>query len=224
MRKPKEPRVTQVVDNEGRRPRIRRARGERGSVLVEAAFITPVLFFLLFSILEFGTAFRDYLAVANTTRDGARAASVFGNDSSADFDILQSVADASNVIDRRDIQQIVVYKATGPNSVVPTACTTSTVGIVNTCNVYSAGALDLAESEFGCRSDRNLDRYWCPTATTATSPAQTGRKVAMSGTNGPPDYVGVWVKVNHTWLTGLFGRNLTFTDSTVMRMEPQAAS
>lgn len=216
--------MTKAVHNVGRRPRTRRARGERGSVLVEAAFITPVLFFLLFSILEFGTAFRDYLAVANTTRDGARAASVFGNDSSADFDILQSIADAGNVIDRRDIQKIVIYKATGPNTPVPTACTTATVGIVDVCNVYSATALDLAETEFGCRADRNLDKYWCPTATTATSPAQTGRKVAMSGANGPPDYIGVWVQVNHTWLTGLFGRNLTFTDSTVMRMEPQAAS
>ena len=210
-------------DNAGRGRRSRRARGERGSVLVEAAFITPVLFFLLFSILEFGTAFRDYLAVANTTRDGSRAASVFGNDSSADFDTLQAIADASNVIDRRDIQRIVIYKATGPNTPVPTACTTATVGIVNTCNVYSANALDLAESEFGCRSDRNLDRYWCPTATSSTSPAQTGRKVAVSGTNGPPDYVGVWIKVNHNWLTGLFGRNLVLTDSTVMRMEPQSA-
>jgi hypothetical protein len=218
--------VTKAVENIGRRRRVRRARGERGSVLVEAAFITPVLFFLLFSVLEFGMAFRDYLAVANTTRDGARAASVFGNDSSADFDILQSIADSSNVINRRDIQRIVVYKASGPNTPVPTICTTAAPGSqgIGVCNIYTASALDLAESEFGCRSDRNLDKFWCPTATTSTTPTQSGRKVAMTGTNGPPDYIGVWIKVNHTWVTGLFGRSLTFTDSTVMRMEPQAAS
>lgn len=180
-------------------------------MLVEAAFITPVLFFLLFSILEFGMAFRDYLAVANTTRDGARAASVYGNDSSADFEILQTVADASNVIDRRDIERIVVFEATGPNSVVPTSCANGTPG--STCNVYTAAALDLAETEFGCRTDRNLDRYWCPTS----------RKTALAGTNGPPDYVGVWIKVNHIWVTGLFGRSLTFTDSTIMRLEPEAS-
>ena len=197
-----------------RRSRARRARGERGSVLVEAAFITPVLFFLLFSVLEFGMAFRDYLAVANTTRDGARAASVFANNTSADFDVLQAIANSSNVISRRDIQKIVIYKASGPNTPVPTNCTTSAAGILATCNVYSATALDLAKTEFGCRSDRNLDRYWCPTA----------RKVAESGPNGPPDYIGVWIKVNHTWVTGLFGNSVTFRDSTVMRIEPQAAS
>lgn len=211
------------VNATGRPPR-RRFRGERGSVLVEAAFITPVLFFLMFSVLEFGMAFKDYLALANTSRDGARAASIVGNDTSADFEILQSIVNASNVIDQSDILKIVVYKATSPTTTVPTACTTATVGIAGTCNVYSANALTLSRTEFGCRVDRTLDKYWCPTATTATSPAQTGRKVAISGSGGPPDYVGVWVKVKHTWLTGLFGNNLIMTDSTVMRMEPQAAS
>ena len=91
--------MAEVTGTRGRGPLGARARGERGSVLVEAAFITPVLFFLLFSILEFGMAFRDYLAVANTTRDGARAASIYSNDLSADFDILQTIADASNVIE-----------------------------------------------------------------------------------------------------------------------------
>ena len=205
--------VHEVERTRGRGPSTRRARSERGSVLVEAAFITPVLFFLLFSVLEFGMAFRDYLAVANTTRDGARAASVFGNDTTADFDILQTVADASNVIDRRDLERIVVYKASGPNTPVPPACVNAPQGIPGTCNVYGAGALDLAETEFGCRGDRNLDRFWCP---------QT-RKTALAGANGPPDYVGVWVRVNHPWVTGLFGRSLTFTDTTVMRMEPESS-
>lgn len=206
--------MTQVVDKGRRRPRFRRARGERGSVLVEAAFITPVLFFLLFSILEFGLAFRDYLAVANTTRDGARAASVAANDGSADYLTLQSIADASNVIDRRNITRIVIYRATGPNTPVPPMCTTAAQGFDTgsvRCNVYSAAALDLAESEFGCRPDRNLDRFFCPTN-------------RIAAVNGPPDYVGVWVQVNHDWVTGLFGRTLTFRDETVMRIEPQAAT
>lgn len=204
--------MAQAVTQRGRPRGPRRARGERGTVLVEAAYITPVLFFLLFSILEFGLAFRDYLAVANTTRDGARAASVYGNDRSADFDILQTIANASNVIQRRDIERIVIYKGSGPNSTVPTSCANGTPSA--NCNVYSVGALDLAESEFGCRSDRNLDRFWCPIT----------RKNAVQGANGPPDYVGVWIKVNHDWVTGLFGRSLTFTDSTVMRIEPAASS
>lgn len=202
--------MAEVTGTRGRGPLATRARGERGSVLVEAAFITPVLFFLLFSILEFGMAFRDYLAVANTTRDGARAASIYGNDLTADFDILQTIADASNVIDRRDIERIVIYEASGPNAVVPSTCANGTP-VQGTCNVYTAAALDLAESEFGCRGDRNLDRFWCPTT----------RKTALTGTNGPPDYVGVWIQVKHIWVTGLFGPSLTFTDSTVMRMEPE---
>lgn len=193
------------------RLRRMRARGDRGVVLVEAAFVSPILFFMMFSILEFGMAFRDYLALANTTRDGARAATVYGSDLYADYDILQEIASASGVISRQDIERIVVFKATGPNSSVPTACKTASV--INVCNSYPASALDLAQSEFGCRMDRDLDRYWCPTAANG----QTGRKTKVSD---PPDYVGVWVKVNHVWITGLFGRSLAFTDETVMRIEP----
>jgi hypothetical protein len=188
-----------------------RARGDRGVVLVESAFIAPILFFMMFSILEFGLAFRDYLALANSTRDGARAASVFGKDIYADYDILQEIASASGVIDTENVQRIVIFKASGPNSTVPTACKTGPVDGV--CNSYTSDAFGYAQSEFGCRTDRDLDRFWCPTAANG----QTGRKTKVSD---PPDYVGVWIQVNHVWITGLFGRSLTFTDETVMRIEP----
>ena len=188
-----------------------RARGDRGVVLVEAAFISPILFLMIFSILEFGMAFRDYLALANSTRDGARAASVYGNDIYADYDILQEIASSSDLIDRADIERIVIFKASGPNASVPEACKPASV--VNSCNSYTAAALDYAQSEFGCRTDRDLDRYWCPTAANG----QTGRKTKVSD---PPDYVGVWIQVRHLWVTGLFGRSLTFRDETVMRIEP----
>jgi hypothetical protein len=188
-----------------------RARGDRGVVLVESAFIAPILFFMMFSILEFGMAFRDYLALANSTRDGARAATVYGSDIYADYDILQEIASSSSVIDREDIERIVIFKATGASDNVPTACKTASV--LNSCNSYTAAALDYAQSEFGCRTDRDLDRYWCPTAANG----QTGRKTKVTD---PPDYVGVWIQVRHVWVTGLFGRALSFTDETVMRIEP----
>ena len=38
---------------------------------------------------------------------------------------------------------------------------------------------------------------------------------------GPPDYVGVYVKITHPWITGLFGSNLTMTSNNVTQLEPQ---
>jgi hypothetical protein len=43
----------------------------------------------------------------------------------------------------------------------------------------------------------------------------------QSGTGGPPDYLGVWIRVRHDFVTDFFGGSLTITDNAVMRLEPQ---
>jgi len=51
-------------------------RRHRGASLVEFAFVAPVLFLLLFGIVEFGWAFTQYLDVRHGAREGARLAAV----------------------------------------------------------------------------------------------------------------------------------------------------
>jgi hypothetical protein len=53
-----------------------RASGDRGAVLIEFAIITPLLFLLLFGVVEFGKGFNDYQSIRQGVREGARAASV----------------------------------------------------------------------------------------------------------------------------------------------------
>lgn len=50
-------------------------RLERGQALVEMAIITPVLIFLLVGVFEVGWALRNYMILANTSREAARFAS-----------------------------------------------------------------------------------------------------------------------------------------------------
>lgn len=47
-----------------------------GSATVEFALVAPVLIVLLFGIIEFGTVFKDVLALNQAAREGARAAAV----------------------------------------------------------------------------------------------------------------------------------------------------
>jgi hypothetical protein len=42
-----------------------------------------------------------------------------------------------------------------------------------------------------------------------------------SNGNGPPDYVGVYVVGVHNNLIGLFGKSFTFSNDTVIRIEPR---
>jgi Flp pilus assembly protein TadG len=60
-----------------RRQTMRRHRnGERGQALVELALVLPLFLLLLLGIVQFGTVFRDYIALTDATRVGAREASV----------------------------------------------------------------------------------------------------------------------------------------------------
>jgi hypothetical protein len=195
-----------------RRAHVARASGDRGATLVEAAIYTPLLFLLLFGVLEFGLAFRSYLTVSNGTRDGSRMASVIADRSDADFQILRDVKASTAAISASSVQRIVIWRATGPDDDVPAGCAAGVANSSSTtpCNVYEATDFERSEEDFGCDAT-DPDRFWCP----------TDRKSALSD---PPDYVGIWIQVRHGFVTGMFGSDLTITDQTIMRIEPQGLS
>ena len=188
-----------------------RAGDDRGAVLIEAAFVFPIVMMIFFGIIEFGLAFKDYLSAANGTLSGARVATTAGDDAMADYDILQAIARNADLIPTDQILSIVIFEATGPNDTLPTQCSggSSSPG---RCNVYTGADLTRPESDFGCDETTDLDLSWCP----------GDRKVnSTTATGGPPDYVGIYMRVNHPYVTGLFGATITITDTTIMRIEPR---
>ncbi|MCP5030150.1 MAG: pilus assembly protein [Actinomycetia bacterium] len=173
--------------------------------------MTPVFLALIFGAFEYGFAFRNYLTVTSATRDSARTATTFGSDEYTDYEILQRVADNGVALPAANIERIVVWHATGPDDTVPSGCVAS--GQAGLCNVYEASDLTLAEDQFGCRTDRDLDRYWCPSDREDSASAANG---------GPPDFVGIQIVFEYEFLTGLFGDKITINEGTVMRIEPGA--
>jgi hypothetical protein len=177
---------------------------------VEAAMLTPLIFTLLFGMLEFGWSIHSKLSISNMALSGARTATTQGNDPLTDYNVLKAVARASGGMPRSEIQYIVVYRASGPTDKVPSTCAagTSVSGTgVGACNVYTASSMNLPMSSFG-GTGTAVDRYWAP----------TGRHVKATD---PPDYVGVYIKVFHSNITKLFGSGYTFTDDTILRVEAQ---
>lgn len=188
--------------------------------MVEAAFITPVFFLIVFGLLEYGLVVRDNLTVAAMTRDTARAASAFGDEQYADFKAVRILGQTARALPLELLQRVVIYDAGSVNGDITNSshpahgCMTSSTGITNVCNVYTLADLTTAQSAYGCDPPNDKDRYWCPAALNG----QDGREISQTG---PPDYIGVWVKVRHPFLTGLFGDEITITDSIVMRVEPR---
>ena len=225
-----------------------KARSNRGVAVVEAAFITPVFFALIIGIFEAGLYMKDYLAVSNAVRAGARSASAAGANGQADMYTLIDVSNESSALSGDQLEYIVIYKATGPGAGPtdvggPTGGCKSGIPVAGLCNVYrkadilkaraqvteeaaqaaaaKAGVsrtLDQNKIWFGClvagaNANQSPDRFWCPGA----------RKDARSDNNrAGPDYVGVWMKVNHKWVTRMFGNLTTLTDQSVIQIEPRS--
>jgi len=187
-------------------------------MLVEATLVLPVFLLLVFGVMEAGFAWFGRSTVNHMAVVGARVGSGGANDVLTDYAILQAVRKAAAGVGIDRIDMVVVYRATGPSDPVPAACKTTSVtnsADVRGCNRYTAADLTLGPEAFGCVGPPGppvkIDAYWCPTT----------RKVALEGSLGPPDYLGIYVQASHENLTGLDWPNFTFSQQTVMRIEPR---
>jgi hypothetical protein len=216
--------------------------------IVEAAFVTPVFFALILGIFEGGLYMKDYLSMSNAVRAGARSASASGANGQADLYTVIDIADEAAALAGDQIQYVVVYKATGPGAGPtdvggPTAGCKSGQPVTGVCNVYTtadfakaraqvaeekaqiladeagiARTLDTNKIWFGClttgpHANASPDRYWCP---------GTRKDARSDNSRAGPDYVGIWMKVNHSWVTKLFGSATTMTDQSVIQIEPRS--
>lgn len=201
-------------------PVWRRRRGERGSAIVEAAFVTPVFLLLLFGILEYGLLFRNSLTTTNASQEAARAASIGGRSLEADFITLETLEFGIAAMGLDQLNYVVVFNANtvapGLGSEIPDGHPCHTGSQDGVCNRYEAAdfvhELEDAGGDptgyFRCTtSGLNLDGAWCP---------QTRR----SGLGDDSDLVGVYVNTTHTYLTGFFGTSQTLDATTVIRVEP----
>ncbi len=196
-----------------------RCRGDRGTVIAEAAFLTPFFVTLIFGMLEFGGAFRDYLTSSTGTVNGARTAAIWGNDAGTDWYVLSNIVTATGAMPLSQIQQVIIYKATGTSTGPPAGCLAA-----KTCNTYSQA--DLQDLGTGTTPPTTpLGANWAAGthADQNTWIATTRDVLASDPTTNPdgPDFVGVYIKVIHPWITGLFGSSITLTSNTVSQLEPQ---
>jgi Flp pilus assembly protein TadG len=71
---------------------IRKKIGEKGAAVVEFAVVLPLLLLILFGIIEFGVLLYDKAVITNASREGARAAIVYGYD--PNLEQIQRLSDA----------------------------------------------------------------------------------------------------------------------------------
>ena len=197
-----------------RLPRRRRFHGDDGSIIAESALLVPFFVLLLFGMLEFGGAFRDYLTLSNGVTTGARQAAIQGNNASADWNIILAVKDAMRAMPQSQIKRIVIFQAASATATLdPTKCKVAS-SVADKCNVYTTTSSPTPLS--GVTAAATMPSSWSDCTGPTVGYCPTARSVKATS----PEYVGVFVEIVHPWVTGLFGQTLTMTQTSITRIEP----
>lgn len=191
--------------------------------MIETAVLGTVLFAILLGIIEIGYLYRDYQITSDAVSDGSRIGALLGpssadDGSSADYQIVRALRDATGSMPAEWVQRIVIFKGQKPSSnglspeaQVPASCKAGTP-VVGSCNVYNDPYAAFVAVETG---DTNY--FDCPGSSVSCSWVSSTRK------DGPTvadvEYVGVWLQMERPYLTKFFGATLTLEEASVTRIE-----
>ena len=177
----------------GERP-TRGGRRDRGATLVEAAVVFPMLFLLLFGLVEFGWAFKDNLSVGHSAREAARAGATFGNDAYANLLVLQEIEEVMDPVGIADGLRVRIYNP---------------VSGVFDDYVFTDGYA------FGC------DWVPCPDPDNALYSIPVWNPTTRDVSAPFTDRIGVRVTFTHKWITRFFASTSDFTKDVDFQIEPQ---
>jgi Flp pilus assembly protein TadG len=74
-----------------------RTRNDQGQTMVEFVLVLPILLVVLFGIVQFGITFKDYVALTDAVRTGARTAAVSRFSATPSADTIARVKGASDL-------------------------------------------------------------------------------------------------------------------------------
>jgi hypothetical protein len=182
--------------------RARTPRGERGAVVLEFAIILPILITITFGIVEYSDAFHDSAIASDAARAGGRVGSAMATNPGYTTSIVDAVNSALTTLPADSPQELWIYKANAD-------------GYPGAGNGFSSCAA-------------NCIKYiWNPATKTFNVGAPQGGGWPASShqvCTQPFDELGVYVKINHKFFTGLFGASVTLADHSVFRFEPVPSS
>jgi len=185
-----------------------RRRRERGATLVEASIVLMLLFLCIFTIAEFGLAFKDWLTVNHGAREGARAGATFGQRSDSDYLILAEMTRQIQAA-RLSPEKVVIYNINNPSQATEYQYAP---GNGEQWDTNWVGTLPVTCDWSPCPHPASLDAYQIPLWDPAT------RDITAPTT----DIIGVRVEYVHHWITPFYrGGVSNFSSTVAMQIEPQ---
>ena len=181
------------------RARVATTGRERGAVAVEFALLLPILVVLTFGLIEFSSAFHDSSMVADATRAGARVGSAQATNPAFTTGVVQAVNAALSTAPANEPQELWIYKANAAG--------------------YPGSGTGFSSCAGSC-----VKYTWSSGAHAFTGGSGSWPATSHQVCKQPYDEIGVYVKLDHPFVTKLFGSSVTLTDHAVFRFEPVASS
>jgi TadE-like protein len=181
--------------------KAKRASGERGAALVETAILIPVVLIITFGLIEFSSAYQSSSTATAASRSAARTASAEALLPTFATDAAAAAATALKQVPADEPVEMWIYRANDkgyPGADGLTGFSTCTTKCIKYNWLSATRAFDTANPAGG---------GWPYT-----------QQNACNQNNW--DSVGVYIKLNHKFLTRLFGANITLSDHAVFRLEP----
>jgi len=176
----------------------KRCAGERGASLVEFAILLPLVMLVTFGVIEFSAAYQSSSIATAAARTAARTASAEALLSTYATDAATAAATALHTAPSDEPQEMWIYRANSqglPESGGFSSCTTH-------CISYPWN-----------KNTKSFD---------TTLPGGSGWPSSQQNACNQSswDSVGVYIRLNHKYMTRLFGSTITLTDHAVFRLEP----
>lgn len=215
------------VSTNSRRSRlVHRLKHDRGAVLVEAAICIPILLLVILGAVEAGLGWEAKSATVSGVRTGVLRASTIGDRPDTDLRILQSVVGEVGADDVDRIEWVMVFEANDDPDQKFNDCLGTTGGPAGAttggapgCLVYdnafldqivalpnAAAALTFQDANFD--TGVNIDSVDPATGNTTAYTCDTAKRdadwCAAERTVGGDTQIGVAVRYNHAWFTGIF--------------------
>jgi hypothetical protein len=187
------------------RPLRRLREGDRGTALVEFSVVFALLLTICLGAFEYGMAFRDWLSVTVSAREGARvgaSASAYGQ---ADCVILEAAAGALQSLTSGELEEIHIYKSDSAGS-YPGANSSFN----RRYSPFQTGDPNLVACAGSNWNAEFLGSNWDPSD--------------RDNTGNTADWIGVRVQFERQWMTDFlwFTGTVLYEDDAVFRMEPPA--
>jgi len=164
----------------------------------------------VYAIIEGGFLMRDSLSVGNSVQEAARQGSLSGPEPDADYKILDRL-ERNLLMPTSDVRKVVVFRARTPTDAPDPACLSGvgTPAAGRECNVYGPSDFARPKSDFSCSGGGSgVDVGWCP-----KDRHDSGQSFDAT------DLLGVYVEVEHDYVTGFFGNSLTIERQSIVPLE-----